>query len=110
MRVKIGLSIRTLSEMRSLLDTPLRNLLADRTIDFPFALCWANENWTRSWDGLEADLLVSQRYGDGWRDGRTSEQLGMVRPDIRPEFLVERRRCSRLASHIGIIFARHRPS
>ena len=33
---------------RKLLDTPLRNLLDDPSIEFPFALCWANENWTRS--------------------------------------------------------------
>lgn len=54
---------------RPLLDTPLRNLLADPGIDFPFALCWANENWTRSWDGLDNDVLVAQTYPDGWVDG-----------------------------------------
>ena len=53
---------------KRLLDTPLRNLLADRSIDFPFALCWANENWTRRWDGLDDDVLVAQSYSDGWAD------------------------------------------
>lgn len=51
-----------------LLDTPLRNLLADPTIDFPFALCWANENWTRTWDGLEEDVLIAQTYTPGWHN------------------------------------------
>lgn len=53
---------------RPLLDTPLRNLLDDPTIDFPFALCWANENWTRRWDGLDSDVLIAQSYSDGWAD------------------------------------------
>jgi lipopolysaccharide biosynthesis protein len=53
---------------RKLLDTPLRNLLADPSIEFPFALCWANENWTRRWDGLDADVLIAQSYGEGWAD------------------------------------------
>ena len=30
--------------------------------DFPFCLCWANENWTRVWNGQDKDVLLEQRY------------------------------------------------
>ncbi len=48
---------------KTLLDRPLREMLHSGTPDFPFCLCWANENWTRRWDGDERDLLMEQRYG-----------------------------------------------
>jgi hypothetical protein len=47
---------------RRLLDGPLEAMLADRSIDFPFCLMWANENWTRRWDGAEQEVLIAQDY------------------------------------------------
>lgn len=48
---------------RRLLEMPVQRLLADRTLEFPFALCWANENWTRVWDGSSREVLLGQEYG-----------------------------------------------
>jgi lipopolysaccharide biosynthesis protein len=62
-----------------LLDRPLRNLLSDPSISFPFALCWANENWTRAWDGLEKDVLIAQTYQPGWADRYYDDILPALR-------------------------------
>ena len=47
---------------RTLLETPLRQWLDDPQIDFPFCLCWANESWSRRWDGRDQDVLVAQQH------------------------------------------------
>ena len=45
-----------------LLEQPLQRFLDDPSIDIPFSLMWANENWTRRWDGAESEVLISQDY------------------------------------------------
>ncbi len=46
---------------RRILETPLRNFLKS-DIDLNFCLCWANENWTRTWDGEHQNILLEQKY------------------------------------------------
>ncbi len=81
---------------RRLLDAPMRTVLADPSIPFRHCLCWANENWTRAWDGGDREVLIEQRYDPATlarivadvvvhaRDPRS------LRVDGRPLFLVYR--------------------
>lgn len=62
---------------RRLLEKPTEAMLADRDVDFPFCLMWANENWTRRWDGGDQDVLIAQDYraaDDGRGPGRAVGQ------------------------------------
>jgi lipopolysaccharide biosynthesis protein len=47
-----------------LLERPFNEVLNSRNPDFPFCLCWANESWTRTWDGLERRILKKQDYSN----------------------------------------------
>ena len=47
---------------KRLMEKPLENFLHCKDVNIPFCLCWANENWTRRWDGKENDILIAQTY------------------------------------------------
>ncbi len=76
------------------LSRPFREVLDSGQPDFPFCLCWANENWTRAWDGRNGECLLRQEYSveddrahirwlfDAFADDR------YVRVNDKPLFLV----------------------
>src|SRR5215469_7465281 len=43
-------------------DEPLNRYVADPAIDFPFCICWTNENLTRRWDGGDQGVLLAQQH------------------------------------------------
>src|SRR5450756_2584017 len=43
-----------------LLERPFDEVLRSGSPDFPFALCWANEEWTRNWDASSGTVLAPQ--------------------------------------------------
>lgn len=59
---------------KRLLEKPLETFLNSGKPSIPFCLCWANENWTRRWDGMDQDILIKQNYESGW-DKRFFEDI-----------------------------------
>jgi lipopolysaccharide biosynthesis protein len=81
---------------RRLLERPFDEVLESGRPDFPFMLCWANENWTRLWDGRDREILMPQSHSleDDRRHLRVLAQAfadpRYVRWDGKPVFLVYR--------------------
>ena len=49
---------------KQLMERPVNEIIKTGEPDFPFMLCWANENWARNWDGGFKDILIEQNYSD----------------------------------------------
>lgn len=80
---------------RRILETPLDNFL-NSDVDMPFCLCWANENWTRTWDGDTKSVLLEQKYDEDDEE-RLIESLmpffldpRYIRVDGKPKMVVYR--------------------
>lgn len=49
---------------RKPLERPIAQYLAHKELDLPFCLCFANENWSKRWDGGNREMIFKQAYGD----------------------------------------------
>jgi glycosyltransferase involved in cell wall biosynthesis len=47
-----------------LMEKPFEILLENKEIDIDFCITWANENWSRRWDGAEHDILIAQNHSE----------------------------------------------
>ena len=45
-----------------LLERPLERMMQQPGLTMPFMVCWANQNWSRLWNGGDEALLIEQRY------------------------------------------------
>lgn len=81
---------------KRVLNLPMDEVVASGSPDFPFCLCWANENWTRAWDGRSGQILLEQRYSEEDDRAHIEHLLPIfadrryIRVGNRPLFLVYR--------------------
>lgn len=47
---------------KRLLEMPVERMLETGSPAFPYCLCWANENWSRRWDGRDHEVLIGQQH------------------------------------------------
>jgi lipopolysaccharide biosynthesis protein len=49
---------------KRLMTKPIDNFYLDKSLNLNFCFCWANESWSRRWDGSEGQLLIKQELKD----------------------------------------------
>ena len=84
---------------KRVLEMPLERLLETGRPAIPFCLAWANENWTRTWDGQAETVILEHQHSEE-QDRAVIEDLIRyfrhdlyIRIDGRPILLIYRARC-----------------
>ena len=66
---------------KKLLEKPMEQMLANKSIDQHFCVCWANEPWTKAWVN-ETKVLIPQKYG---REKEWKEHFDYLLPFFKDE-------------------------
>ncbi|HLP81281.1 MAG TPA: glycoside hydrolase family 99-like domain-containing protein [Nitrosomonas sp.] len=83
---------------KQLLETPTNLVLEDPSLDLPFCLSWANETWSRRWDGRDSHILIQQTHPpteESWRRHygyliRAWKDPRAIKVDGKPVFVIYR--------------------
>lgn len=83
---------------KQLLETPTNIILDNPELDFPFCLSWANETWSRRWDGRNHDVLIKQTHPptkESWENHfqyliRAWTDPRAIKIDNKPVFVIYR--------------------
>jgi hypothetical protein len=83
---------------KQLLETPTNLMLENKDIEFPFCLSWANETWSRRWDGLGHHILMEQThppFEENWKRHydyliRAWTDPRAIKVDGKPVFVIYR--------------------
>jgi tetratricopeptide (TPR) repeat protein len=68
---------------KRLLHHPIDEVLRTKKPDFPFCICWANENWTRRWDGHDNEILMAQDCSNDEQNQAFAEHIVPILLDDR---------------------------
>ena len=83
---------------KQLLQTPTELMLQNQSLDFPFCLSWANETWSRRWDGNDHQILIQQTHPpthESWKKHydyliRAWTDPRAIKVDDKPVFVIYR--------------------
>lgn len=83
-------------EGKRLLRKPMDQFLEDKNLDFPYCICWANETWSKRWDGQDNEILMQQVHNKDTDIAFIKEAIPMfkderyIRIDGKPLLLIYR--------------------
>ena len=65
-----------------LLEKPMEQMLANKKVDIPFCISWANEAWTKACVGNEKKTFIAQHYGE---ENEWKEHFNYLLPFFKDE-------------------------